>query len=169
MKDPCALCHEIAAYSAACTPAKREIKRCLMIGEGRYGIASRLTLHPIQCLCGSCAPPLSEKRKSSDPLLECSMQQPLSNASTPTPKIERISSPSPCEIAFSIVRSHLIPEKKNNANRCTHLCQWAVQGCSLSSEHCLTANVPLHAALLSSAARQGFVFPVCLVCLLCRF
>ena len=32
-KALCVLCHEIGAYSAACTTAKSEAKKCLMIGE----------------------------------------------------------------------------------------------------------------------------------------
>ena len=40
MKARCALCREFRAYSAACSTAKIETKKSLMIGEDMYGLPS---------------------------------------------------------------------------------------------------------------------------------
>ena len=56
MKAPCALCHEIGAYSAACTTAKSETKKCLMIG---FRVSFRIH---VPCLCGSYALPFGKRR-----------------------------------------------------------------------------------------------------------
>ena len=60
MKAPCALCHEIGAYSAACMTAKSETKKCMMIGKTFIGFLHVFMLYPIPCLCGLCAPPFGK-------------------------------------------------------------------------------------------------------------
>ena len=47
MKAPCALCHEIVAYSAGCTTAKSETKKCLVIGEDMPSFAFGFVSNPI--------------------------------------------------------------------------------------------------------------------------
>ena len=82
MKAPGALCREIGAFSAPCTTAKSETKKCLMIGENVYWLPSRFVWYTIPCLCGF----LRSSIQENEDLQELCRDAPR-NRSHPVPKL----------------------------------------------------------------------------------